>query len=40
MCATPLLQILQPDLDEGVRQQPGVSQIYDRHKATLGDTLG
>jgi hypothetical protein len=40
VCAGPLLQILQPDLDEGVRQQPVVSQIYDRHKATLGDTLG
>jgi hypothetical protein len=35
-----LLQIMQPNLDEGVQQQPVVSGIYDRHKATLGDTLG
>lgn len=35
-----MLQIMQPDLDEGVHQQPVVSGIYDRHKATLGDTLG
>lgn len=34
------VQILQPDLDEGVQQQPVASAIYDRHKATLGDTLG
>jgi hypothetical protein len=35
-----LPQIMQPDLDEGVQQQPVTSKIYDRHKATLGDTLG
>lgn len=34
------MQIMQPDLDEGVQQQRVASVIYDRHKATLGDTLG
>lgn len=39
MCAV-AVQILQPDLDEEVQQQPVASVIYDKHKATLGDTLG
>jgi hypothetical protein len=34
------MQIMQPDLDQGGKQQPVVSQVYDRHKATLGDELG
>jgi len=41
-CTPACPQIMQPDLDEVVQQQgvPVVSSIYDKHKATLGDTLG